>query len=291
MLLKAKYDKNLLEVALSHFNCTQEEWLALSRAISSVSVHDSRLDEIILKNALWGYHFDEGTQRVFIRRAEEAGQLDECMEDFIYFAIHEMIVSKAKPLNETISLLESYCGDGRELLACGLSHVYLNHGLSTRKSEEIINAAISFQEEKGILFPVFKGSKRVSNAYIEKYRPFVYKTLPGKDVRLYYKVDREEDWRASAMDYWRFGLYMARIPHFYNETITYYFSEELPTGSIATREEEVYNKGMYIEDSRSDPFFIINNATIYEQMFRYEQVEEIISGLVKDVKVVRSRLI
>ena len=293
LLLRSRYDKALLEVVLANFAGTQSQWLDLGLALSAVSVHEPRLDEIILKNAVWAHHFDEGSQRVFIRMAALSSEsYEKADKDFIYYAVYEMIIGKARPLPETIAILEKICleGHGGRLLAYGLAHMYLGHGISSAHSEAIIRAALSFQEESGIFFPIFKGSKRISSTYIEKYRPFLYRALPGKDVRLYYKVAGEEEWRIQPMAYWRFGLYLTRIPHFYNETLAYYYSEELPTGSITTREDEVHNTEMHLDESQTDPFFIINNATIYEQMFRYEQVEEIIGTLVKDVRAVRSRL-
>ncbi|MCL2421866.1 MAG: DUF5717 family protein, partial [Defluviitaleaceae bacterium] len=295
LLLHSRYDKRMLDVVLTHFKGSQAQWLALSHALSAISIHEPRLDEIILKNATWAHHFDEETQRIFIRST--ANQRAAGLWDFICYAAHEMIVGNVRPLTETIVALERLHSEGADkqaedhiLLTYGLCHVYLTHDIHTFRSEAIIQEAIQMQEKSGIIFPVFRGSKKISSTYIEKYRPFMYKTLPGKDVRLYYKVDGEGDWRVKNMGYWRFGLYLARVPHFYNEVLTYYFSEEMPTGSIATREAEIHNKDMHLDESQTDPFFIINNATIYEQMFRYEQVEEIIGGLVKDVRNVRSRL-
>ena len=335
LLLKSRFDKNLLEVVLTHFNGTQEQWLSLSYALSAIAVQAPRLDEIILNNAVWAHHFDEGTQRVFVRRV--AGGMDKTLEDFIYYAVHEMIIGRVKPLLETLTALERICicscncterigkkserpegaafleeecteriGKKSERpegaafleeectehdnLVFGLAHVYLGYGISTVQSDAIIRSALASQEYNGILFPIFKGSKRITSTYIEKYRPFMHKALPGKDVRLYYRFSEEEEWRVQCMGYWRFGLYLTCVPHFYNETMYYYFSEELPTGSITTLEEEIHNNDMYLDENQSDPFFVINNATIYEQMFRYEQVEEIISGLVKDVRAVQSKL-
>ena len=292
LLLHSHYDKNLLEVVLAHFTGTQKQWLDLSKALSAVSIRDLRLDKVILKNAVWAHHFDEDTQRVFVRSAGSENvekSFEKSLRDFVYYAVHEMIIKKIKPLPETIAAFERIYMD-HPLLAYGLCHVYLEHGINTARSGEIIQAAVCAQQESGILFPIFRRSKNIRNSYIEKYRPFMYKTLPGKNVRLYYKVDEEEDWRIKDMNYWRFGLYLTCVPHFYNEKLTYYFSEELPTGSIATQEEEIYNRDVYLDDGQRELFFIINNAVIYEQMFRYEQVEDIIGDLVKDVRTVRSRL-
>ena len=296
LLIASKYNKNLLDVVLECFDGSWKEWLDLSRVLFELSVHEPKLDEIVLKNATWSHRFDKEAQRIFIRSLEtlSSGLISESIiHDFIYYAIYEMIVGKTKPLPETITALEKLIDvyEDRTLLSYGLTHVYLIHEISTAHSDEIIQTSLDALVKTGILFPVFKESKRLTNSYIEKYRPFMYKTLPGKDVRLYYKVDGEEDWRSRPMIYWRFGLYMICVPHFYNERLTFYFSEELPTGSITTREDKIHNGDVYLDSDQSDPFFIINNATIYEHMFRYEQVEDIIGGLVKDVRTVRSKLI
>jgi hypothetical protein len=79
---------------------------------------------------------------------------------------------------------------------------------------------------------------------------------------------------------------------FYNESLTYYFSEEMPTGSITTQESQVKKTTVYLHESPTDDiFFTLNNAVIYEQMFKYEQVERIITALLKDVRPVRSGLL
>ena len=298
LLVKSRYDKNILNLVLTNFDGFYKEWLDLHNALSVISIIDERLDEVILKNAAWSRRFDEETQRVFAK--SNPGNLSKsCLQNFIYCAVYSMIIKKIKPINEAIAAMEKICmTDSSEygnLLAYGLSHMYFNHNVSTNNSESIINLAISAQEKNNLLFPVFKsvktGGKKKSYTYIEKYRPFMYKTLPGKNVYLYYKEAGEEDWRTTAMRYWRFGIYLAKIPHFYNESLSYYYSEELPTGSISTKQDEIRNMEAYLtEETIPDPFFKINNATIYEQMFRYDQVEEILSSLVKDVRMVRSKL-
>jgi hypothetical protein len=180
---------------------------------------------------------------------------------------------------------------GHQLISYALCHVYHNHKIITAKTEEIFTQSIKAQETEGILFPIFKASKIIQSTYIEKHRPFLYRCLPGRTVMLNYKVDGEDTWRAKQMLYWRFGVYLVHIPHFYNERLTYYFSEEMSTGSITTRQEEIHNSEMYMDNKQIDPFFVINNAVIYEQMFKYEQVESTITGMVKDVRLVISELL
>ncbi|MCL2017087.1 MAG: DUF5717 family protein [Defluviitaleaceae bacterium] len=326
LLLRMRYNKNILSLVLQNFTGTQQQWLNLHSALTSISVQDENLENLILHNAVWLHHFDEQTQKIFARRVfDSVENFNNDILNFVYYSAYEVIIKNAKPIAETLSALEivvleneSQAGKNagksaeenteettaknslklaKSLAAFALCHVYLEHDIKTLKSEEIIKMAILLQKNSGIMFPVFKDGKNpkrlkdLRDKYLEKYRPLVYKTLPGKNVWLYYKVDGEDEWRSQPMKYWRFGLYIICIPHFYNENLIYYFSEELPTGSITTKHQEVHNKNMYLEESTKDAFFTINNATIYEQMFRYEQVEEIIGDLVKEVKFNRNRLI
>jgi len=290
LLQRSRYDKDLLAVTLDCFKGTQAQWLALDRALSTVSVHEPQLDKMILQNGVWGHHFDEGTQRIFARMSRiDSGKY---VQDYMYYAIHEIIIGEKAPLPETIAALErAFWDEGDSLLAYGLCYVYLRNEISTNYSDKVMERAIQAMEAEGWYLPIFKMSKTLTNPYMEKYQPFLYRSLPGKEVWLYYKAEDDDEWRSLPMHYWRFGLYLARLPHFYNERLLYYFSEEMPTGSITTREQEVHNTDLYLDSKKSDPFFIINNAIIYERMFKYDQVEEVITGLVKDVRRVRSELI
>ena len=108
---------------------------------------------------------------------------------------------------------------------------------------------------------------------------------------MYYRINDDTAFTSVPMQYVKYGLYVACIPSFYNEEITYYFSEEMPSGSITTREATVKNSNAFLHENPADLFFTINNAIIYEQMFKHDQVEKIIGSLVKDVQPVRSGLL
>ena len=199
--------------------------------------------------------------------------------------------------------METNAAMGRELpatreymlLIFALCHVYLFHGITTFHSDEIWDAAVRAQEECGLLLPIFREhrDKFEKRPYIEKHQPFLYRSLPGKNIFLYYRVDEDTHFHAKQMTYLRFGLYLAHIPVFSGEKVTYYFSEEMPAGSITTREKTVDCDTVYLNEKEGehDPYFAVNNALIYERMFKYEQVERIITGLVKDIRPIRSTLL
>jgi hypothetical protein len=220
-----------------------------------------------------------------------------------------MIINDVVPEYGTLNALEKiYLSHKSEpeggldeygLLAIGLCGVYFRSGMTTFHSDTIRDAAIGLSERlserQGILFPLFREfrDRYEKRPFIEMNQPFLYKSLPGKDVRLYCRVDGEPIYTAYTMKYVRFGLYLAAVPVFYGEKVDYYFSEEMPAGSITTQEKRHENDALYLcEDSNAGDqmFFTVNNAIIYERMFKYDKVEAIINGLVKDVKNVRSSL-
>ena len=285
LMCKSRYGEKVANLVLKYFDGTQEQWIELSKALDLISIEDFRLDETILNAAVDNKYFDEDTQKIFIRNAEQS-------QDFIYYFARSIILDDLRPINEMIIVLEEICLNGDSLVAYALCHIYANYNIPA--NEYVIKMSVEAQEHDNLLFPIFKSAKLRGkfqrNTYIEKYRPFMHKALPGKDVYLYYKFDENEEWVKIRAKHWKFGIYMTQMPHFYNETVNYYFSEELPTGSVSTTVSKVKNEEVYLSQN-SDSFFEINNALIHKQMFKYDQVEEVLNKLVKDVRMVRSRLL
>ncbi|MCL1863870.1 MAG: DUF5717 family protein [Defluviitaleaceae bacterium] len=290
LLMDNFYSEELLAYVLEHHNASYSEWANLSRLLDEENHPAPSLDVRVLESALYMSSFDKNAQKAFAR-LHLSDPENKLIADFTELATFEMLANHTRPSYDVISILEKLFLESTEpsiLLACGLSTIYLGHNITTFKSEEIINHAIAALESEGILFPVFKESK--SSPFIKKFRPFMYKSLPNKDCRLYYRIDDSSSYTSVPMQYVRYGLYVAAVPMFYNETFTYYFSEEMASGSITTREESVKNNIPFLHED-SDQYFTINNAIIYEQMFKHDQVEKLISRLVKDIRPVRSQLL
>jgi hypothetical protein len=297
LLTKPWYDRALMEIVIKHYKGVQSDWQSLSNMLSSISISNEELDSLILEKAVYMHQMNDDSQRVFIRAVGRLsdGQIAEDSAEyaFMYFCIYEMILNAFNPLFETIRVLEKLYSTNKEpFLAYALSHVYLISGLTTEASSSILLDACAEQELGDILFPIFKmhQDKFQGNAYIEKKQPFIYKTLPGKDVFLYYKVKGGE-YRKLRMRYLRFGLYVCSLSVFYGEVIQFYYSEEMTSGSITTSEEEAKGSGVLVRGESDDPFYIINNAVVFEQMFQYNRAEEILSEHLKKSKNYHAKLL
>jgi len=290
LLMNNFYSEKLLAYVLKNHIASYSEWAELSRLLDEENHSATSLDARVLETALYMSSFDQMAQKAFTR-LYNADPTNNLITEFTELATFEMLANHTRPSYDVIGILEKIYLESEKppvLLAWGLSTVYLSHNITTFKSEEITNHAVSALESEGILFPIFKESK--SSPFIKKFQPFLYKSLPNKDCWLYYRIDGATAFTAVPMQYVRYGLYVAALPMFYNETFTYYFSEEMASGSITTREESVKNNKPFLHED-TDEYFTINNAIIYEQMFKHDQVEKLISRLVKDVRPVRSQLL
>jgi len=224
----------------------------------------------------------------------EKGPSHRIVEDFSLYLAYEILTNELVPERAAAAAMEDVFGrTGNVLLAYALAHVYIRQGgVATEKSRNILINAISAAFENDIIFPIFKEIKDKSllAPYIEKNRPFVYRGRAGRDISLHYRVG-DGDFVELAMSYMAFGLYFCHVPHFYGEEIEYFFCENRERGSIKTATATISNKSSHMLENEGDLYYTINKALIYEQMFKYERVEEIVSAQLEKKANIRAKIL
>ncbi len=280
LILNSWYDKSLVELVLKKYRGGIKQWEDLSNTLANISVYDFGLDEIILRNSLWTRQLDEGAQKIFLRMYDQQPS-HELVGRYTMFICYEMLIHKFKPTYEVLAALEKlYLSSRSGILCYSLCACYIHHWVTTFHSDEIISGAYELMLAEGNYLPFFKDYKPISkpNVFFEKHTPLMYSGTPDKNIYVYYRFDSQETYTKKKMKYFRFGLYLAAIPHFSGERMHYYFNEEAGTGSISTKEKTALNDSLRVHEEE-DLFLTVNNALIYEQMFKYDQVEAIITRL------------
>ena len=291
LLIDGHYDEALLRLVLDYYQASYSEWTALAQVLNGQNLFNINLDKRILETAIWMAQWDTHAQKSFVRIFFEDND-SHLLNQFIGYATYEMLANSACPEYDTLEILENKClQDNDVFLTWALASCYLTHNITTLNSNQLLALAIDNLERENILFPIFKESRFARIPFIEKYQPFLYHGLPDKKYHLNYRIDDADTFIQVPMKYIKYGMYIATIPLFYNEELSYYFSEEMETGSIQTKEARVKNLTPFLHDHPADQFFAINNAITYEQMFKYDQVEQTVISLVKDVQVIRSKLL
>lgn len=304
LLLKNFFDENILAFVLENFRASYGEWAALAQVIDEDNHSAPLLDARVLQSALFMSRFDPHAQKAFVRFFKNSEAVDEChsathfdtaelIANFAEFTTFRMLADEISPDYDLLTILEKiyfsaeFYAD-KELLSIALAGVFIRKKITTLKSAEIIADALASLENAGILLPVFKENPQTPFAH--KFQPFLYKGLPEKNCRLYYRIDDDANFLSVPMQYLKYGLYAAAVPMFFGETFTYYFSEESESGSVATKEQTVRNETPFLCETEDDTYFLINNAIVSERNFKHDHAEKIISRLVKDIRPVRAHL-
>jgi len=164
--------------------------------------------------------------------------------------------------------------------------------MHTQHGDVILRSALEAGRQAGIILPIFKEikDKNLLQPYIEKSQPIIYHSQPDRNVVLHYRARGAEGYFPQKMKYVGFGVFTGHFIHFYGEDIEYYIEESIGTGSIATQPQIISNNRPHLLENPGDLYYTINNALIFEQMFKYEQVEEIITARLEEGPQIRAKL-
>lgn len=309
LILHSKYHNSLVVLILKEYTGSQEQWLSIRKSLIKNASPLLELDEIILYNTIWIHNLDIGSQEIFANLCKVRPR-HNLVKYFSIYLTYEILINNKKPIYEAIDSLEKvffnkdndfgeFTVEDNHQIAYALTHFYLTHNVNTINSDNIIELSISFMELDNIIIPVIKNVKDFSDYnmkshFIFKNRSFIYKASPDKTVTFNYRTDSNEAFTCINMNYLKFGIYMCIVPHFYLETIEYFFAETSTneaSSSIETLKETIVNNDKIAVENSNDEFFDINNALIYKDLFKFDLVEDIIYNKLKHNRSIKSTII
>ncbi|MCL2169449.1 MAG: DUF5717 family protein [Defluviitaleaceae bacterium] len=292
LMTRGWHDAALMEVVLAHHAAPLLAWVDLARVLSNLGIFEPKLYTKILDNAILTRTFTKAVQNVFVEMAEKAGDT-QIVEDFAMYLCYEVLAADGMPEKAALAAMEQvYDAHAKTLLGYALSHVYIKSGIFSEKAREILTETLDAAKHNDIIFPIFKviKDKSLMTAYIEKNTPLTYRGRPGRSVTMHWRIGETGDFAEVNMKYVAFGMYMCHIPHFYGEEIEYYFCENREKGSVKTAPAKIVNKTPHKLENDGDLYYTINSALLYEQMFKYEQVEEIVTTQLAKKAGIRAKI-
>lgn len=293
LLMKSCYDRGFIRIVIKYYNGSQEEWKQLGAVLESMSVPEKEIDEMIIGNSIYMHSIDDDVIRIFESVYERALQSSVIMP-FIEYCCYEIITNGFAVKRNMVDILEKAYEETTDYyILTALVYTYEKQNIMTETSGKLKMEFADYIEKNGIGFSwLEQGKDKIFRIpYIEKNKTFTYCTAPHKNVLMYYKTDIMDTFKYVKMKYFRYGLYIAVLPVFYDERVEYYFSEKMENGSIETSHKFFVRNEMYVRDESRDMFFLINNALIYEKMFKYDKVEKMISNEFEDEAVIMARLL
>ena len=296
-LLRGWYDKGLLDLVLKSHVSGLFGWIELSKSLMAIGITEAALYAKILSIAIEIQNCDKAVQGIFAKFMQDSPQ-SPILQDFLGYICYEVIVNGLKPEYESIYAMEAafdagdaFCNDN--FLAYALAHVYIKDAVTTKKSFDILSHSLQAARQDDIIWPIFKEikDKTMLVAYIEKNTPFIYRGKAANVVTFHYKTADNDEYVQIPAKYLRFGIYTCHVPHFYGEEIEYYFQEAIGASSITTLPQKIKNNKAHALENQTDLYYIINNALVFEQMFKYDKVEEIVTAKLAEKQPIRAKML
>ena len=243
------------EFILGHFPLTYQQLTNLTHTTPTLDIH-------LLQQATAEAIIDRTAQDAFTRVANHSPE-SQAIPPFINLLCTHLF---ANPPNLTcLSPLESYA-PSHPILAIALATSYLTHHINTQQSQGIISQAIKTLQDMNTLPPIFKQRPGISTPFIEKHQAFMHQGTPGQALHMYYRLGHTGEYSPLPMKEIHPGIYTAILPLFYTQQLSYYFTHP---GEAMT----IQNTSPFIQEDTLDPYFAINNAIIYQRLFKYQPME------------------
>jgi len=294
-LLRGWHDRAMLGLVLDNHVTGLTDWIELARSLAAMGEAEAGLYTKILEIAIRTRSgAGKSVQGIFAKMVELSADSD-IARDFAAYLSYEIIIGGLVPEYDAIYAMEKLCGSDDDFIAYGLAHVYIKNSVTTANSQEILRRATVLARDADIIWPVFKEirDKNLILPYIEKNMPFVYRGRAGHTVSMHYKAAGDADYTEVPMKYLRFGMFVCYIPLFYGEELEYYYKEAITghSSSITTVPTKIANNRPHLLEKTADLYYIINSALVFEQMFKYDKVEEIVTERLAEKEPPRAKLI
>ncbi len=277
MIKKGSLNLQLINLVLSEYETTLDELLSFYKIINKKNIFNKTLAEKIIISTIKNRFINEEIENIFVKLYKQIN-LEKSTTLFIDYLSYEVIKNGYVVSEEVLKILEEvYSYNKITLMTLAISYYY-----KKVKNYDIIKQGINEMEKEKILFPVFKEEFfSCCGDYVNKFQPFIYHSEKNKQVYFNFKFKEEVTFKKVEMEYFKFGLFVKKIVLFYNEEIDYYFEEVHDSGSITTDIKKFKNKQNKLRDTTSE-YTVINNACIYKEKFKYNEVENIIISLLNN---------
>lgn len=281
LLLRSKVDNLFIDIVLKYYKGGLKEWIELRKSLENIGVLKREIDEYILKLTIYTHSINSYSEKIFIEIYKQDVD-NKIIEYFLNYCMYEAFTGDYIFSDDILYIMEYIFKETNDsMIGYTLAHVYLKGNYNLENKYEIFENIIKNMENEQLNFKIFEDNKdKFKNfSYLYKNKPFIYNTLPNKQVYLYYKNVNQDKFFSIKMQYFKYGMYIAVLPIFYGEDIEYYFSENMEGGNISTKRFIATNSKNKVFDI-DDEYFKINNAFIYTYEGKYDEAHRVIEKLI-----------
>ncbi|MCL1997011.1 MAG: DUF5717 family protein [Defluviitaleaceae bacterium] len=299
LLIKGYYSETFLKTVLDYYKGSIHEWCKLSDVLNEHQISNSRLDEKVLNAAIYMRHISLDVLQVFLRAYSSSHlQNSNVVDDFVYYLCYKTIVEEIDLPQNVIDVLKEIYGKKEDIvLIIALAILAINS--KEEEGEKILKEAMKNLELSNMFLPIFMERAREHLTDMQQGLYCIsYTADAGKKIyihtNIHTKTGGEKKYTKTQMNYFKFGIYTTSFPIFYNEKVSYYFEDkEKKSETMLYKNERVDLKPLddNFELNPANEFFAINNALIYFEMFKHDEMEKLLYGMYRPKEAVKFKLL
>ena len=287
LLIKGYYNEKFLYLVFNYYHGNIFELANLSNSLSEKHIHNIDLDKKILTEAIKFQNISNNVQQVFLR-FYKALPNDNVSSDFIYYICYQILACDQKINQQVVNILEELALDSKKenyFLYITLSTCLISY--NSKNKDAILNKTMSYLNDINIFFPIFMNlDEKYLTTKQKSLFAINYKSKKGEKISITFKIDDYEPQKIS-MDYFRFGIYLSSFPMFYNEKVIYSFENQ----KNKSDEYEYVNTKTLLKQDTENKFFLINNAILYNELFKHKNLEETLQKIYKPIKYTNFKIL
>ena len=282
-----KYDEQLLNFLIAHYNGTLKEMRDIWRAAESFGLDTYALSERIIIQGLYSGSYIGEKMEVFKNYVKSGGVADVEMA-FLSQSSYDSFVKGTVTDRFVFDRIEKLSLENMPLSeVCELA--YLRYYATDRKSEEEVNEEVAARFLRRLL------SKDVYFSFFQEYSGILpdmvqfidktmleYRTCPDANCKVHYRLDNDEgnEYKVVTMRQMYDGIYVSDFVLFFGEQMQYYITEQNGEEEILT-ESGTIQKSDIIGGQLPGRFSLINDIMIGETLQDYDTVDNLIGEYYK----------
>jgi hypothetical protein len=267
---EGKYNDDMLCYLRSYYDGPVQELCGLWRRLKGFQLDTFRLEEKILKQAVFAHAFPDNADEILRDYLKEQGNKTVATAFLAFLAKAELLEDHA--LSDDLLAIMERMYDGGCKFTTGMKICLLEYysGKTALSADQMEKASTLLAELDGedIRFGFFR---KLPHSLIEKYqiedKAFIEKRLPpGRRVMIHYRVQQgnhgPDVWRSEPMKDVYHGIYVKELLLFYGETVFWYLTEGEGKNERKLEENSIRVTSM---DTRGESRFKLLNRIIKER--------------------------
>lgn len=283
LLIRGKISDTLINIVTNYYKMNLSQWINIRNKLKENNMYDKKIDEYILEYTVYTQSLNKNSEEIFLKLYEE--DIDNInIEIFLNYCVYESFKGEYIFNPNIIYIMEYiFLNTNDFIIGYSLVHMYISGKYNLIKKQDIIDKVVNNLQKDNINFEIFYKNKDKFKdiSYFYKNTPFIHKSQKGKNVELFYKNAKDSKFLSVEMKYFKYGMYIATLPIFYDENIDYYFLEHSQNGSVSTIKNCIVNNDKEMFDI-DDEYFKLNNMLIQTFEDSFTMAQKLFESKIKD---------